>query len=75
MQHMLNRVEGVEQVGLLNCTAHEARRDTASRGVWRIVSGHMVAPAVLMGIGAAWTLATLIRPHDPGLADQIDSAK
>ena len=28
-----------------------------------------------MGIGAVWTLATLIRPAAPDLANQIDSAK
>ena len=28
-----------------------------------------------MGIGAVWTLATLIRPAAPDLANQIDSVK
>ena len=41
----------------------------------RIVFRCASDPAVLMGIGAVWTLATLIRPAAPDLANQIDSAK
>lgn len=48
-----------------------ARNGSARRIVFRCASD----PAVLMGIGAVWTLATLIRPAAPDLANQIDSAK
>ena len=51
------------------------RTGARNGGARRIVSRCASDPAVLMGIGAVWTLATLIRPAAPDLANQIDSAK
>ena len=72
---MLTRSDISNQSGLLDrgrrATRTGARNGSARRLVFRCASD----PAVLMGIGAVWTLATLIRPAAPDLANQIDSAK
>lgn len=64
-----------KQSGLPDRGRRATRMGASNGGARRIVFRCASDPAVLMGIGAVWTLATLIRPAAPDLANQIDSAK
>lgn len=72
---MLTHSDFSRQSGLPDRGRRAARTGARNASARKIVLRCASDPAVLMGIGAVWTLATLIRPAAPDLANQIDSAK
>lgn len=72
---MLTHSDISKQSGLPDRGRRATRTGGRNGSERRIVFRCASDPAVLMGIGAVWTLATLIRPAAPDLANQIDSAK
>ena len=72
---MLTHSDISKQSGLPDRGRRATRTGSRNGGARRIVFRCASDPAVLMGIGAVWTLATLIRSAAPDLANQIDSAK